>query len=605
MSATTPTRYLPTGRVPDTAVDIDYAQIFIDLAEAIDGCERSDDVAVLLSTCRNHWLTTNAAFLDLKRAAGSGDLPDSVSIALYELDRNQPQKAIEPVNKASEYVGYAANKLAVWDNREALLEELEASAAKLKELSPARVIKLLQDQRENAHAPESPDHMQYLVLSMNEEPSCMERVRTLKGVVHTLERTCVVIKEVATLQAAHQGSLFEQEADADSPPPRLIETLTADMVAWEMEGVEGSTVRFGPGLESEVDLATVDSENWPAFLRHLAAVSKQHLETVQRELSSFNANVATPPMPEPFIVDLTPKHFTGTAKEYEVESHRAPEPPTPNHTKVALLKWGIPDEVFNQTELCRFERPGFVDEAGDVIRTAVTTAAEGGAAYVVLPEICVPEEAVDELGRLSEETGIGIIAGKEHWAERDAKTVNEALIYVPRIAHCIHQRKQEPSAAEHLEERFAADRKIKIIRGTALGTLMVAVCSDYLEHDIVTRAWMDEHVDTLVVCARNGNPSVFERLAMGDSIREFCNVIVVNAFPGDEEVKASGAGTLVAVPHRDEPLLPLEEVDLQVTWSPAANPTLAFVDLNMKAISSRSHNRSDHGYIRPPRFATR
>lgn len=135
--------------------------------------------------------------------------------------------------------------------------------------------------------------------------------------------------------------------------------------------------------------------------------------------------------------------------------------------------------------------------------------------------------------------------------------------------------------------------------------MLVVVCSDYLEHDIVTRAWLDQHVDTLVVCARNPNPSVFERLAAADAIREYCNVVVVNAFPGDDDgAPPSGAGALVAVPRREEPLLELDEQPLEVEWDHSPKPSLAIAELDMKAISSRSLS-ARRAYLRPSRFAAR
>jgi hypothetical protein len=603
VSATKQVRYVPKGGAE--VADFEYAQRFVDLAKAIEGCDRSEDVAVLLSTCRNHWMATNAVFLDLKRALGSGDFPDSVSSALFEIERRRPAEAIQHLDKAGEYLAYARDKLRAWADREELLVQLEQSVGALENISKARVENLLQEQRKTAPAPETTDHVKYLVLSEREEDACIERMRSLREVAATLEAICTVAREVATLEAARQGSLFEQEEETDRPPRQLVEALEADLDAWGLERGENEAVRFGEDPVLEADLALLDREAWPALFRHLCAVCTGRLEAAQKILADFRANNSIPPMPEPYIVDLTPKDFTGTAKEYEIELHRAPEPATPNHAKVALLKWAIPESVFNHTELCRVQRPGPVDEFGAVIRAAVEAAAERDAAFLIMPELCVPEEMVDELGDLAEQHGVGIVAGREHWADRDARIVNEALIHVPRLARGIHQRKQEPSVGEDLEERFAADRTIKVIRGTVLGTVLVMVCSDYLEHDIVTRAWMEHHVDTLVVCSRNPNPDVFARLAMADAIREYCNVIVVNAFPDGDGTEASGEGTLVAVPRREDPLLTLEEEPLEVAWPHGPVPSLAIAELDMKAIFSRKRNRSDRGYLRPSRFATR
>ena len=604
MSAGSSAGYVPVDGTPET--DFEYAQRFVDLATAIDGCARSDDVAVLLSTCRNHWMTTNAVFLDLKRALGAGDYPDSISTALYEIGRGRAEATIENLDKAAEYLAYARGKLRAWGDRTELYEQLSESVERLGGISSARVKSLLQEQRETAPAPEAVEHIKYLVLSDREEPSCMESLRRLTTVADALEAIHVVAKEVALMQASEQGSLFNQEVGEDEPPKRLTELLAAELSAWELEEGGGTTIRFGDDSSLEADLSLLDPEAWRALVGHLCAVCRKRLVGAQELLVDFRANSARPPMPEPYIVDLTPKHYAGTAKTYEVEVTRVPGGVTPNHAKVALLKWGIPGDAFNLTEMCRFERPGHVGAAGDVIRAAVAGAAENDAAFLIMPEVCVPEEMVDTLGRQAEEFGVGIIAGREHWAQHDGRTVNEALIHVPRLANPIRQRKQEPSAAEHREERFAADRVLRVIGGTALGRMLVVVCSDYLEHDVVTRAWLDQHIDTLVVCARNPNPAVFERLAMADAIREYCNVIVVNSFPGDDAgAPPSGAGTVVAVPRRDEPLLELDEQPLEVEWAQTPKPSLAIAELDMKAVFSRSLNRSDRGYLRPSRFAAR
>lgn len=598
--------YLPVGGAPET--DLEYAQHFVDLATAVEGCERSEDVAILISTCRNHWMATNAAFLDLRRALGSGDYPDSISAALYQLRRGRGRDSLKQLEKAGEYLAYARKKLGVWDERVALFSQLDVSIDNLPSLAKARVKEMLRQQRRHAPAPEV-EHVKYLVISEREESICIEKMRKLKQAVIELTALRDVIREVAVLRGDEQGSLLEPSLEERDPSERLVGPLLADSEGWGLEIEDGQRVRFDSDGGAVFDLSARNpAEIWALFIGHLIEVSLRRLVELQELMvTNFKANVSRAPMPEPYIIDLTVGSYAGSGDEYEVKMHGAHRDSPPNQATVAMLRWPIPEGVYNDTDLCRFKQPETRELAGKIVCAAINAAADEGATFVILPELSIPGEVVDEMDRLSQERNIGVIAGREHRAHEDGLIANEVLIHIPELAGRIEQLKQHPSVDEPLSERFFVDRCINVIRGTSLGTMMVAVCSDYLEHDIVSWPWPDVHIDTLVVCARNSNPVVFERLAIADAIREFCNVIVVNAYPGDEKAgeKASGEGTLIAVPHRDRPLVPLTAKELDVDWTLGDKPSLGLATLDMKAIYSRSRGRSAQGYLRPSRFASR
>lgn len=551
-------------------------------------------------------MTTNAAFLDLRRALGAGDYPDSISAALFELRRGRGAEAKSQLARAGEYLTYARQKLKVWGERELLLGQLEASIDELGGLARERLREMLREQRRTVAGFEDPEQIKYLVLSTRDEAVCAEKCRVLRQVAGGLSALKDVIREVSSLRGEAQGSLLEPDLEETKPPKALVTSLLADPAGWRLQ-LNDMEAQFGEGATSVFDLGGENSaERWLAFLGHLTEAALYRLQELQGALvDDFQANVAKAPMPEPYVIDLTIDPYSGAPEDYEVKVHGAGRAAPANETTVALLKWPIPASAYNNTDLCRF-RDDLREEAGNVVIAGVKQAAAEGAEFVILPELSLPGDSADEIERLSDELGVGVIAGREHRAQEDGLLVNEALIHVPEIPGRIEQVKQQPSADEPLGERFLIKRCLNVIRGTALGTIMVVVCSDYLEHDIVSRPRLEGHIDTIVVCSRNGNPDVFERLAIADAIREYCNVIVVNAYPGDEdrENPPSASGTVIAVPKREAPLLVLDDRPLRTNQPLAANAELAFATIDMKAIYSRIHARSDHGYLRPSRYAS-
>jgi hypothetical protein len=636
--------YLPTELDPEFnpgVEDMDYAQRFSDLARVFEHCERPEQAVLFASTCRNQWLTTNAAFVDLRDAIGGAALPSRVSRGLYELRRGNPGRAERLFREALALMAQLRAKLQCWMDREFLLSDIEQAMESLDDnIARDRSRAWLRRQRFGPPTTGPSDQARYLALDTQENARCSEPL----GLMREAERRLTVALRVAldasllvaaveaidTSAAAEQDDsaarLFEIEeviGESQAPPDseagwqRLLGQISKDpgaLTAALHEDPAGETIlRFANGSELLLPSSAPDSKSLTEVLNVLIDLCEAVVEWAREAvLDRFSANTAEPPMPSPFVIDLSPHELQSGERTRNFQVTRADGrcDSVPDRGRLALLECGMPEDAYSHTrkELYVYDRDQAegARKAKEIICAAIDAAAARDAAFLAIPEVFVPREALPDLTVRAERANLGLIAGLEY-PERLGGAVNEALIAVPGLMEPLFQRKQGPSVYEIRDGAFDHDQRLWFIRRTALGNLAVILCSDFLELDLLWAvAQVDERVDVVVVCSRNRNPEVFERLAIADAARLHAYIAVVNAYPPRRAGQpASGHGTLVAQPRLEQPALHLDRTELPISWEGRiAPPCVAFAELEVAAIRERDTERAGaHGYLRPPRFA--
>lgn len=624
-----------------TDEDRDLAQRLIDLVAAIELCENAEQVVLRLSTCRNHWLTVNAVYVDLIDAAcASGEL-GLVRASLERAVRpgiQNPEGNLMSTWRARQrelrnrvtYAIEARTKRDVWNRRRELDADLEHAIAQCDMLQRDRLRAAVARHRDG----QAPDGRQidgvYLALSDAEDETAGGKLAELDGlqpIVHDLVilglHLVDLLEPISSTDVAAQQTLSGLEAEAPRTErvtqawgrARRLVRERAEQLDLRVEGDVAATQGF------DLDLGA-DEPPEAAVVLSLIDRCAEAIDRVYNEIASmFRPNAGKAPLPGPFVIDVLEHEQISAARErnFSVERAHGTIHPTPNAATIALLHCATPARGFVGTSVNkRYVSAGVNADvapwAANVARRAVRAAADANAVALVMPEVFLPESVVDEIHDLVRETRLTVISGVEYRTTPDGLPQNRAVVLLPGIQQPIWQLKQHPSVYESGPEQFHADERLVVVGATPLGVLGVVICSDYLEADLLwALARVPERLDTLVVCARNPQPQAFERLAAADAERLYAHVVIANAYEKAGEM--SGRGSVVMAPlraSREAPAGTLSmpyidatvHVPFEVDPLDGQEPFLAIHELDLAKIRSRDNQRSgDQTWLPAPRFA--
>jgi hypothetical protein len=448
------------------------------------------------------------------------------------------------------------------------------------------------------------DDAEYIALKLDESPegrNQLELIAEFRSRIALISDVLSRAKEAAHAATAPQSQLFTTAHSGTDAWKELVSYLEApaqsDRAAAEVLGVAA------PSADTPADAR-------PAVIEDVLGACESLLEKIREGIrESFRPNVPRAPLPAPYVLDFTPpRALLHTGTSFEVVRGRGRQRSLEDRPRVALVAAGVPESAYQQGEIYRYR----VDEsvaknASEMAREAIAAAIEHEAQAIIFPECFIPDAAREELETLAAEHDLMLVGGVEQRFSIEGRVVNEAAV-VLGSAPPGSQRKQRPSVYEARAPVFDADHRLSVFEDTILGTMGVVVCSDYLELDLVWRlASHEPRLDTLVVCSRNPNPVVFERLAVADAARLFASVIVVNSrpVPRDAGDSPDGSGTLVALPRREQPLAdPLEAVTLDATgWECPVGAELLIYEIPIADVRSRFKTRTASGYLPAPTFA--
>jgi hypothetical protein len=589
--AATPESWIPVASAtPPDPETIPFAQRFAAVARAIDKCENATEaVTLLLSTCRNQYLTTNAIFLDVRdvvlASEGQGS-PLTRAAAAVERGGQPPTGVKTHLQPVRQTLSIAGQKFDVWGDRLGLIQKYRDAVDALRDEDAAAgdQARLALDAALHRTEGDALVSAAYFRIDPDEtvsRPQLDELQRLERALWHATDLLMVVeSRPPATFAPVDGGLQFEV---ADQPNPELaseiIYVLRKGQAAssWTL-GEDGGGVRvtslLGHACDFEVSATSLALE-----LRRTVFDLVVALENAVRErlATTFLNNSARRSLPAPFVIDVTPRELQlperqGTTIQTSVEP---PPGSLANHARVALMEVVIPGEWLSRADHLAYEVK-YVDPIIATCVDALTQCQKEGIDLLVLPELFVPRAGLQVIKETADRLGVGVIGGLEGRAAPDGKSVNEAMIKLPG-QYDLELGKQRPSVFEEREEFFESTGKMHHLRDTVLGNLVVVICSDYLEADLISLLGEDgqKGPHTLVVCARNPSSGVFEALAQADAIRLFANVMVANSTSEATEEPTAFAKRPTRVWHHkpitlpkimpgldDQPLLRVYDVDI-------------------------------------------
>jgi hypothetical protein len=619
-------RYLPfepEGDIPDA--DQSYVELFDLLAKAVVKTKSAEDLTLLLSTCRNAWMTINAIFVDLRSVVGAAGAYDPMSAIFYRLGQGRVDGVEKDLRATGLALEQVTKKLDVWARRHELFAKLTAAVDEL-EYRPRSMMRSFLVRQQEAAPTSHIAHGRYLALNLDAEPDDLIVKRELcawarvevRRVRPVAWQMITIAEPLSRLSAAQGESVLFAADDLDEVVLRDIRAAWPALID-VVDSARSELGSFAQLDSLDVDVDQMDIAEARRRAGAIADAGRQTIHGVHERLeAAFTPNVSLgAPMPSPFVVDLTGGRTDGRphGREFNIRRVTGTVVTPDNDVRVALLRCGLPEAAYSQVDASRyvFGHGTLKSQVIATAKAAITTAAERGCRLLAMPEVFVPEVAQLEIGELANTNNLLTIYGGEYASTQSSRPVNPVRISIPGVTEQPTQLKQGPSMFELRAEESASDGVLRLLRDTPAGVVGVIVCSDYLELDVVTQiAAVPERLDMLIICTRNPNIRVFEALAIADAARMYAAVAVVNARPdtqksGAERLPATGDGTLIALPRRKNPLLEeADRVPLGVEWHGDEPPALAIYDLPIRAIRSRDRrNPVDDTFLPAPTFIRR
>jgi hypothetical protein len=629
-----------------SASDTQYARVFASVAKALDNCQHDGQVTLLLSTCRNEHLTINAIFTDLKmcvsRRSGGVSLFDRF-VAAVGNSTMASKTAKEARGELGLLLSQARVKRKVWDEREALWAEYEEAANRVPDIIGRRDARSVLTSAQPIPHDDGTWPGNYTRMS-KDETRFHDKLDLLADVTANLSAVYELLGGIADLNTNPAGnvSLFDDEV----PQGPLMVDWSGVIASAEGRGVwyrssgPAGGAKFShknlppqdegwspEGATKNVELLAgtqpgKDTDDQIAAALRFAQTGIAHARFLLQR--AFAANVARLPMPQPFLIDLTPREPVARSETAPrsfrrnitqvVEGDRRGDT-----TRIAVLRVAVPEAWHNHERFYRYNAD--ITDIGAItslIEDAVAAAAEAEARFLFLPECFIPRAAVKVAKAAAGRAGLNLIGGLEAHIDDPGRTVNEALLWFPdAVAEDpevsglqLLQGKQGPSIFEVGRPHFAQDARLNVVRNTLLGSLGVVLCSDYLEADLMSALSVAEapRLHALVVIARNPSQSVFTALAQADAIRLYSHVIIVNSTDGSERqlTPSPDGGCLVAAPRGRGPLTANTRVPLSAlpgTPEGFQPPELLIWDLDVAGIHGRNNRGDQSGWLKASTFA--
>lgn len=557
--------FSPVVSVPSKD-DIDYAEYFVDVAAALEGTVHSEAIALRLSTCRNIYLTINAVFVDLRLILGHGRSPSSLSSAIECARRFDYGRADGHLNKVRAVLSQINDKLACWEKREELDIEFARSVGELDIIAQDRLNLLFRQCRtSNARTGHHWDP-KYYDLASAEPAGQLELLRNLIRTSALVEAVTSTLRCIAALQRRWREGEELYASDAGKLWGELINCIR-DNAGLLGVSVDKDSCRLEPDGADDLPL-TLTGDPPPngdgavaGIVARLAAIERQQYEYLVR---AFRGNKENPPLPPPFVVDLRESQLSETHAVRDGRpqiTHHDIGQRIPNSARLAVLDCGIPADWYNERDF-RYTEDRYREEVATLTRAAVVAATRARAHAIVFPEFYLPRFVVDEIRTAAREAKLVLITGLEGTLA-GGELMNSVAIEVPGHPS-IEQTKQGPSNYETSD--FFRSPRVHVFERSSIGTFAVISCSDLLEWDVIsTLASARTMIDLLVVCAVNPYPNLYETLARADAVRLYCNVVIANNCPVNENgVLASSRGTGCWSPRRVLDEVGVEHIDIGV-----------------------------------------
>jgi hypothetical protein len=397
--------------------DIEWASNFAALNDLLNTCgSNSENAALLLSTCRNPYMTVNALFVDLRVLMGDArDLSDLRSGAELMMHGKSAEQMRAHFGRAMQTVHEFESKREVWKNRDDLWLVIQEAKRKLESidgLASSRIDLLLK-------TPRIPDEnfvdgWDYEVLALDLE--ARDHLEPSFNALNDIFRILKATTELGLLVSDLLRSDPQAELNfADLSGNRDIKTALsevsdktrglAESCGWEAREVDGTFVmqvsrsydrpKSLPSLETITFGIPQTIEEISRSSIHIATAIREALYVAHYQMrESFRPNVARLPMPAPFVVSLRPQNpirATGQLAPLNFNRIRCATTDTPKDTvRIAIAGLAIP---LKQLDLQHYQIPKSIAEGvKHEIRRAIEVAKNKGCDAIAFPEYSVPSD---------------------------------------------------------------------------------------------------------------------------------------------------------------------------------------------------------------------
>lgn len=592
--------------------DIEFAADFLALNTLLEACSNGEKVALLLSTCRNAYLTVNAIFVDLQLLLGGEG--QSLRGAAELLMRGDAKRANELLGRASQTFNVMETKSEVWRTREELHAQVEASLsliAKSDSLAADRVRLMLGSVRSPSGQLIGGWYDETLAFDLRHREHLNESLVVLDRVGKMLGSCIALGRLVATSSIAQrQGSLqLFDHADGDGLCVSDAVELLAENCDWKTV-LDGDDIVVEPliarksGIRPQSNQARIPCrlsiDNVEYAQAGAGSIIRDAMYLAHEILNSaFEPNVAQRPMPDPFVIKLPPEARTlppGGVRELNVQRVRCRSRNSPrDHVRIAIANLAVPEAELDDYRI-KEEKAAAISRD---VHVALREASRQNCQAVVFPEYSIPKTLRTDLLAVANELCLIIVGGMEGDWKGD-RLADSALVAIPGETELHYQFKQEPSLYEENGAAFFRNGIVKIFSGSSIGDFAVTVCSDWLETTTM-KAWSPEQLmpEVHIIVARNNFVDLYRNFALADSMRLYAAVVVANVCESNGE--SCNEGSCVVVPHRKQPELEGVHVDVPGAYC----SSLSVFDLNLRAIRARSRGKPEEGFFPVPKSAQR
>lgn len=613
-----------SGTFKPTPADLEFAASWIALNRLITKCKGQERATLLLSTCRNAYMTANALFTELQVILGDGNQQFSLRAGAELLIKGstaaQPLKA--HFGRAIQTIREYEKKSNVWNDRHAILADIEQAKTeidKLDGLSSSRIEAILDTPTSVSGNYEGQDRE---LLEFNLQPRAHldetfrrldETFAILKATADLGFKTALALDrdpqaQLSLLADSREQSADEAVAEISACVSRLVTICRWHSTDTEKKRTIGITSgHTRPQLADhagDIELPSeVNAGNIERIIGELGQLVREAMYVAHWKLCDFfQPNVVKPPLPALFKIRLplpVAEQTSGIPSRPSVRPVRCSATPAPDQVRIGLARLAIPVSHLNTRSYAFDDK--IAQDVSDDVRRAIHAAAKEGCRAVVFPEYSLPNSLANEIHALSSKESIVVIGGLEGHITGD-KVGARAIVAIPGESQPHFQYKQQPSLQEANGDAFFRDDKLSLFLNTPVGDFAVVVCSDFLELGTL-QAWRHSVPlpDLVFVIARNDYPDLYVSLAKADAVRLYTCVAICNVLDDKTTETASVDGSCVIVPNRAKMELQASERPLEGTFLTG----LSVYDVPLHVPRARINGKPDPGFFAVPHTAQR
>ncbi len=609
--------------IQESREDIEWVDNFCALNALFKTCKNSESSALLLSTCRNAYMTINALFVELQGLMGTAQSASPLRSGSEILIRgNDPSKAKDQFGRAIQWIREYEKKRTVWNNRDQVWKDIVGAIEqiKLKRYTDAsRILRLIKDQSQHAYACDGWS-LEVTAFNLEERPHLGPDFSAVDDVYRILRCATELGFSVANFLSftrQEQPELWDKKDKLTEIAPfgKITQFILdlARMAGWQVAEAKGritvsilktrnrpSSIEAISKIEIDSPICEKNVEKSAPLIGHVVreALYLSHAKMCQ----DFKPNMSDqPPMPPPFEISLSkpvPSLKKGIQSRSKLVRINCSNSMPTDCISVAIGELCVPYATCFDGKNFRLKSE-IKDFVAQDFLCAIEKAKSEQCNAIIFPEYSVPASLHGDLLTLSAKYELVIVAGQDgQWQQ--GMLSDRAVIAIPGEQRLHYQYKQEPCLDEVERSSFYSDGERKIFLNSIIGDFSIVMCSDFMQLSTFLDWGPDGNVpETVFIIARNTYNDLYVSLAKADSLRLYAAVVIANVC--DDGERATSDGSCVVVPKRDDQLLEARKVEVAGRYL----RSISIYDIPLYAIRARNRGKPTSGYFAVPHSAMR